>query len=605
MRQTVRDLTIVGLVAAVMLLTNLGAARLWDRDEPRNAGCAVEMLARGDWVTPVFNNELRAHKPVLLYWLIMLAYEMFGVTEFAARFWSAVIGILTCLATYDIGRRLFDRSAGCWAGVILSTCLAFDMSARAATPDALLVGCTTLTFWFFVRGAFPLAQTANRTDLRRPDFSTSWSQSVLMFACMGLGVLAKGPVGCLLPTAVIGLFLLIVRCPPALESRDSARRRDWLRYLSRLLAPNHLVRTAWSMRPLTAVLAILSVAAPWYVSVGLRTDGEFLREFFLDHNLGRATSSREGHHGPFLLYYVGAMLVGFFPWSAFAVPVARSAMNRVRDGHPWRCGFVFTGCWIAVYVVLFSFAATKLPSYIAPCYPALALLAGCWLRGWVSGESPVSRSWMRAALVVWGTIGMAWMILWPWLTRSLFPGELGLAMLGATLLAGAVAAWRWLHQGRSRRAAYAMVATSMGFVLGLFAVAVPSVDRHQQNHLVLQAIQQAGENPQVGAFGLLEPSWVFYGGRPIVELTAPGQKTQPNVREFFGTGEERFVLTTDRHWEHLKRKLPDSAGIVAECPLFLKKDRLLLIGRAKSDGRVKAGVPQAFATQETNPPASR
>lgn len=605
MKRTARDLTLVGLIAAVMLFTNLGAARLWDRDEPRNAGCAAEMLARGDWVTPVFNNELRAHKPVLLYWLIMSAYEMFGVTEFAARFWSAVIGIVTCLATYDIGRRLFDRSAGCWAGVILSTCLAFDMSARAATPDSVLVGCTTLAFWVFVRGAFPLGLAATLADSPRSEFATSWRQSVLMFACMGLRVLAKGPVGCLLPTAVIGLFLLVVRCPASLELGEPATWRDRLRRLRRLLAPGHLLRTAWSLRPLTAVLVILCVAAPWYVWVGLRTDGEFLRVFFLEHNLGRATSPREGHHGPFLLYYVGAMLVGFFPWSAFAVPIARSTIRDVRAKHSWNPGFVFAGCWMAVYVVLFSVAATKLPSYIAPCYPALALFAGCWLRCWTSSESPLSRSWMRAALIVWGVVGVAWMTLWPWLSHSVLPDEIGLAAIGATLVIGAVAAWRWLHQNRPQRAACALVATSMSFVLALFAVAVPSVDRHQQNHLVLQAIQQADGNPQVGAFGLLEPSWVFYGGRPIIELTAPGQKTQLDVREFFGTGEDRFVLTTDRHWEHLKRKLPENAGVVAECALFLKKDRLLLIGRTSSNPHARSGVEELSSIQETAQPAIR
>lgn len=605
MKRTVRDLTIVGLIAAVMLVTNLGAARLWDRDEPRNAGCAAEMLARGDWVTPVFNNELRAHKPVLLYWLIMSAYEMFGVTEFAARFWSALFGIVTCLATYDIGRRLFDRSAGCWAGVILSTCLAFDMSARAATPDALLVGCTTFAFWFFIRGTFPIGQVRLHTDFRSTDFSTSWLQSVLMFACMGLGVLAKGPVGCLLPTIVIGLFLLVTRGPKSLESHEPATWRDRVRSLGRLFALNHVLRTAWSLRPLTAVLVILCVAAPWYVSVGLRTNGEFLRVFFLEHNFDRATSVREGHHGPFLLYYLGAMLIGFFPWSVFAVPVTRSVIHRVRDAHPWSSGIVFAGCWIAVYVVLFSFAATKLPSYIAPCYPALALLSGCWLRGWVSGEVAVSRPWMRAALIVWGTVGIAWIILWPWLTRTLFPGEFGLAILGAILLLGAMAVWKWLLQGRSHHAACAMVATSMGFVLALFAVAVPLVDRHQQNHLVLQAIQQAGGNSQVGAFGLLEPSWVFYGGRSIVEFTAPGRKTSPNVREFFDAGEDRFVLTTDRHWERLKRKLPDTACIVAQCPLFLKKDRLLLIGRTMPSPHAKSEAEGLPSIQQTSHQANR
>ncbi len=103
------------LIAGLVFFLNLGVPPLWDRDEPRNAGCAVEMLARGDWVVPVFNGELRSHKPVLLYWLMMSSYAMFGVGEFGARFWSALLGIGTVLLTYEIGRCLFDRRTACWA----------------------------------------------------------------------------------------------------------------------------------------------------------------------------------------------------------------------------------------------------------------------------------------------------------------------------------------------------------------------------------------------------------------------------------------------------------------------------------------------------------
>ena len=85
--QTARDAMFVMLLAGLVFFTNLGGPRLWDRDEPRNAGCAWEMIERGDWVTPVFNDELRSHKPVLLYWFTMAAYAVFGVNEFAARFW--------------------------------------------------------------------------------------------------------------------------------------------------------------------------------------------------------------------------------------------------------------------------------------------------------------------------------------------------------------------------------------------------------------------------------------------------------------------------------------------------------------------------------------
>src|SRR5947209_822738 len=97
----------VAAIAAFVVLTNLGGPRLWDRDEPRNAGCAWEMLERHDWVVPRFNAELRTHKPVLLYWGIMSAYFIFGINEFAARLPSALCAIGTVLCTYRMGRRLF------------------------------------------------------------------------------------------------------------------------------------------------------------------------------------------------------------------------------------------------------------------------------------------------------------------------------------------------------------------------------------------------------------------------------------------------------------------------------------------------------------------
>ena len=92
MRETVIHLLIIVFVSSIVFFLNLGQSRLWDRDEPRNAGCAIEMMDRGDLVVPTFNDELRHQKPVLLYWLMMTAYSMFGVSEFSARFWSALLG---------------------------------------------------------------------------------------------------------------------------------------------------------------------------------------------------------------------------------------------------------------------------------------------------------------------------------------------------------------------------------------------------------------------------------------------------------------------------------------------------------------------------------
>ena len=115
MISTTRHILLIVIVGVVVLFSNLGGPRLWDRDEPRNAGCTREMLARGDWITPVFDGELRTHKPILLYWFMMTAYALFGVSEFAARFWSAAVAIGTALLTYGIGRRMCSPTVGLWA----------------------------------------------------------------------------------------------------------------------------------------------------------------------------------------------------------------------------------------------------------------------------------------------------------------------------------------------------------------------------------------------------------------------------------------------------------------------------------------------------------
>ena len=147
------------IVAGMALLTfflGLGGPQLFDEDEPKNAACGREMFVRGDWIVPTFNEELRTDKPILVYWFMLTAYHLFGVTEFAARFWSAALGVGTCVITYHIGRVLFSPRAGMWAGVMLGSTLMFTTVARASTPDSTLIFFTTLSLFLFVKFLFDL-----------------------------------------------------------------------------------------------------------------------------------------------------------------------------------------------------------------------------------------------------------------------------------------------------------------------------------------------------------------------------------------------------------------------------------------------------------------
>jgi 4-amino-4-deoxy-L-arabinose transferase-like glycosyltransferase len=451
----------------------------------------------------------------------------------------------------------------------------------------------------YVFGAFPTDGTY---------FPRRWSTAAAMYGLMGLAVLAKGPVGAVLPTAVIGMFLLIVRLPEVTQPAGQSAWRRWLLNCLRPFAPLHFFRTCWSMRPLTAVAVVLAVAAPWYAWVGWRTDGEFLRVFFWDHNLSRAAQPMEGHAGGPWFYPV-AILVGFFPWSVFTAPVLADVAAVIRGKASWAKGCLFAVCWIGVYVGLFSLARTKLPSYVTPCYPALALLTACFVQHWTHGAAAGWRRWPGGAIVTLGVVGLVIAIAMPLAAWKYLPGETWLAAIGLIPLAGAAIAFVFQRGQRVPQAAWTFAATAVAFTTAVFSWAAVRVDRHQQNQVLLAAINRAGGSPRVGAYGRLEPTWIFYGGRPIDELTLDSPGTEPTqtgtwkprprlpAAEFFSHGRDRFIITTDRRWDQLRAVLPPAASILAECPLFLRRERLLLVGVASPGTRTARVHPEAVPSR--------
>ena len=249
MQGRIQHYCVIVVVAGTVMLSNLGGPRLWDRDEPRNAGCAAEMLARGDWIVPVFNAEQRTHKPVLLYWLIMGSYSVLGINEFAARFPSALLAMGTSLCTYEMGRRLFSPRAGLWSGIVGATSLMLVVAGRAATPDSTLIFCSTLALTIFVVACFYEKEHATDADVSTSNMvPRNWFAAAAMYGSMALAVLAKGPVGIVVPTAVIGMYLLIMRRSPARHGQKSAMWRGCLSSL-RVFAPRHFLQTCWCMRP--------------------------------------------------------------------------------------------------------------------------------------------------------------------------------------------------------------------------------------------------------------------------------------------------------------------------------------------------------------------
>ena len=308
MRSTVRQQLLLVLVSALVFFINLGGARLWDDDEPKNAQCAKEMWDRGDWIVPTFNGELRCDKPVLIYWLMMSAYQLLGATELAARFWSAVAAVGTTLVTYQLGRLLFNARIGFWAGWMLSSSLMFVVAGRAATPDSLMILCTTLAMLAFVRSTWGANATLAGANRLGDFLPKSWLGMSAAYAAMALGVLAKGPVAVVLPTLVLVVYTVAVR-----QSLAASTSVSLARWIPRFFSPVAWCVAGWKLRPLTALAVVTAIALPWYLAVGVKTDGDWLAGFFGRHNVGRYLKSMEGHHGPFF-YYVPAVFLGLLPW---------------------------------------------------------------------------------------------------------------------------------------------------------------------------------------------------------------------------------------------------------------------------------------------------
>ncbi len=321
-----RPTAILLALVLALLAFRLGAIPLLGPDEPRYTRVAVEMHRAGEWVTPTLQGEPWLEKPPLFYWLAGGAFSLFGETEAAARVPSVLAALLLVGATALFGARLYGSAAGLHAGFAAGLSLLPFAYARAASMDMLLAATVSVAIGL---GGLRLLGSAGRT---------AW---VAVAAAAGLAALAKGPLGLLLPGLVLGGWI--------------AATRQW-RFLREALSPLPLV-------------AFVAVAAPWYVLILLDQGRHFLDVFILNHNVQRFTSTIHNHPGPFW-YYVPVLLAGLFPWSGLVVPgLWRSSPRASRTD-------LLVLLWLGLPLVFFSLAGSKLPGYILPCVPPLAILAG-------------------------------------------------------------------------------------------------------------------------------------------------------------------------------------------------------------------------------------
>lgn len=341
------------LLAAAVLVCFTGNAlvKITDPVESNYALTAMEMLQSGDYVSPRIFGNYWYDKPVLFYWELMAAFSLFGTTEFAARFFPSVFGLVGVVMAYAFASRLYDRKTGFVAALVLVTSLEYFYLSHAVITDMTLFVFFSATLMLFY-----LAYSENRPRLYYG-----------AYVCAALAVLTKGPVGFILPGLIIVLFLLW--------------RRDFKSIFLHI-------------KLFSGLLLFFVIAGLWYVPMYVMHGGDFISQFIGVHNVLRATVS-EHPRDDVWYYYLVVLLLGFFPW-VFTLPLAVkkykplnklkaclraggvAGLRRTADSLSMKEQFLVT--WAVVVFIFYQCMATKYITYTFPYMIPIAIAFAAYLR---------------------------------------------------------------------------------------------------------------------------------------------------------------------------------------------------------------------------------
>ena len=321
----------VGLVSAALYFVRLGQAPFVDPPEGLHAAIAREMGFAGSWGTPHFNGVRYFDKPPLLYWLMAAGFWLWGPSEWAARFWSALFAVGTALLTAWLGARVGSERLGLIAGLVVVGNLEVFLFGRLVKPDLIFIFLILLAFTGFLLAY----QDANRWAL------------LACYAALGAAVLAKDLLGAVGPLMVFASFFFLTR-----ERRIVAQ---WL--------------------PWTGLALFALIATPWYLAMEWKTPG-FLWYTVVDQHFLALTHQRVFPDEDIPLTaveFLGVTAIGFFPWS-LALPWALIQAFR----RPWQSLeariWLLLGLWSVMVLGFFTVSPFKLPHYGLPAFPAMALL---------------------------------------------------------------------------------------------------------------------------------------------------------------------------------------------------------------------------------------
>jgi 4-amino-4-deoxy-L-arabinose transferase-like glycosyltransferase len=468
---------------------------LWDRDEPRFARAAVEMARSGDWVVPRFEGAPRAAKPPLVYWLMAASVHVFGPSELAVRFWAPIALALAAWWTFCLGARYWSTAVGVRAMWMLALSPLAIVEGTAATADALLLASVTAAL---VAGAAAISPEAPR------------SRVAALTAAMTAGVFVKGLVGVALPGAILVI------------AAQSLAPRDRLR--------------AWRRVGVASAVAFVACSL-WLMLAWRKAGAQFVMDLTWREHVMRAIAPRDGHALPLLAalpFYPLVVLLGFSPWTMF-LPAGFASMTGAPRFQTVRDRLV--AAWVLVPAIGFTLVMTKLPHYILPAWPALALMTA-------KGSLAPSARHLRIGRMLLFVTGLVESVVLVVLALRL-GGELEPRILALAAGIGALTIWATWYAGRATDVMPGLAGVTV-LLTTLTALSVaPSVEALKPIPALCRAIvTRYPPTVPVAVAGIDEPSLVFYLDRQRLEhLTTPVA-----VERWLKEAEPGILVTTREVW---------------------------------------------------------
>ena len=437
-RLTLRHYILVALSVFVLFLPGRATLPPLDRDEPRYMEATAQMLHGGDYVDVRFLDQPRYLQPAGIYWLEAAAVRLTGMQDTHAVWPYRIPSLLSVTAaavlTAWIGAALFGPACGLLAAALLAVSVLMTAEGRMATIDTTLLLCVLLAQCGLLRAYL----------VRERDLATPLAAALLYWTALGCGLMLKGPV-ILIPGFGTPLALALVE-----------RRIDWWRRL----------RPSWGW------LLMLAIVVPWCVAIGVKSHGDFFSRSVGRNFLGKVASGQETHGLP-PGYHLAVFALAFWPGSLFAAMSLPFVWARRFEPH-----VRYLLCWIVPHWLVFEAIATKLPHYVLPTYPAIAILTAAAVVSYSSRWEWPHAIWARGVLaayaVLWFTLGSVLAFAGPvllWRMEGTFSPAAMLIPAGALPLL-VLSGYLIVHRDMLR-AVMAAVAAAVIIHVGLFSTVIP------------------------------------------------------------------------------------------------------------------------------------